>query len=93
MDIFTQKTFTVTLNFVHKSMNKFTPLVFHNFFQLSQTVHFYGTRQASRGDLLQTSKNAIQYGLRSMQYFGSKHGIPFQFTLDLPHQFPFSNLN
>ena len=60
------------LNFVYKSINKFTPPVFHNFFQLSQNVHLYGTRQASRGDLFQTSKNTIQYGLRSMQYFGSK---------------------
>ena len=60
------------LNFVYKSINKFTPPVFHNFFQLSQNVHLHGTRQASRGDLFQTSKNTIQYGLRSMQYFGSK---------------------
>ena len=60
------------LDFVYKSINKFTPPVFHNFLQLSQNVHLHGTRQASRGDLFQTSKNTIQYGLRSMQYFGSK---------------------
>ena len=60
------------LNFVYKSINKFTTPVFHNFFQLSQNVHLHGTRQTSRGDLFQTSKNTIQYGPRSMQYFGSK---------------------
>ena len=58
--------------FVYKSMNKFTPPVFRSFFLPSQNVHFYETRQASRGDLFQTSKNTMQYGLRALQYSGSK---------------------
>ena len=82
------------LNFVYKSINKFTPPVFHNFFQLSQNVHLYGTRQASRGDLFQTSENTIQYGLRSKcSTLVQNYGNPFQFMLELPHRFPFSNLN
>ena len=69
---FSQGSHTQRPNSLKKSINKPTPPVFHHFSLLSQTVHLYGTRQASRGDLFQTNKNAIQYGLRSMQYFGSK---------------------
>ena len=37
------------LTFVYKAINKLSPSYFHNFFQLSTTVHKIGTRHATRG--------------------------------------------
>ena len=45
---------------------------FHSFFALVETVHQYGTRQASMNDIFITQKNTLQYGLRSVRYFGAK---------------------
>ena len=60
------------LTFVYDSVNKTSPSCFHNFFLLSSSVHQYSTRQASQGDLFLFRKNSLRYGLRSIQYLGTK---------------------
>ena len=60
------------LTFVYDSVNKTSPSCFHNFFLLSSSVHQYSTRQASQGDLSLFRKNSVHYGLRSIQYLGTK---------------------
>ena len=35
-------------------------------------IHKIGTRQLTRGDLYKTVKNTTTYGLKSVQFFGSK---------------------
>ena len=66
------------LKFVYKSLNGLSPSHFHNYFQLSNTVHSHETRQAARGDIFQSIRNTFFYGLRSIKYFGAKlwNGIP-----------------
>ena len=58
--------------FVYKSLNGLSPSHFHNYFQLSNTVHSHETRQAARGDIFQSIRNTFFYGLRSIKYFGAK---------------------
>ena len=60
------------LTFVYDCINKTAPSYFHSFFALVETVHQYGTRQASKNDIFITQKNTLQYGLRSVRYFGAK---------------------
>ena len=60
------------LTFVYDSVNKTSPSCFHNFFLFSSSVHQYSTRQASQGDLFLFRKNSLRYGLRSIQYLGTK---------------------
>ena len=60
------------LTFVYESVHKISPTCFHNFFKSVALVHQYGTRQASKDDILLTQKNTNQYGLRSIHYHGSK---------------------
>ena len=60
------------LTFVYESVNKISPLFFHNFFEPLTAVHQYDTRQASKGDIFMSHKNALQYGLRSVRYAGAK---------------------
>ena len=66
------------LKFVYRSLNGLSLSHFHNYFQLSNTVHSHETRQAARGDIFQSIRNTFFYGLRSMKYFGAKlwNGIP-----------------
>ena len=67
------------LGFVYDCVNKTAPPYFHSFFALVESVHQYGTRQASKNDIFVTQKNILQYGLRSVRYFGAKcwNSIPF----------------
>ena len=60
------------LKFVYKSVNGLSPSPFLNYFQLSNTAHSHETRQAARGDIFQSMRNAFLYGLRSIKYFGAK---------------------
>ena len=60
------------LSFVYDCVNKISPSCFHSFFDLVQSVHQHGTRQATKSDIFLTQKNTSQYGLRSVRYFGAK---------------------
>ena len=50
------------LCFVYYCVNKISPTCFHS----------YHTRQATNKDIFLNQKNALQYGLRSVRYFGAK---------------------
>ena len=60
------------LTFVFKAINKLSPIYFHNYFSPSSSVHRFGTRHATRGDLFNTLKNTTLHGHKTAQYFGSK---------------------
>ena len=60
------------LIFVYKAINKISPIFFHDYFIPDSSVHRIGTRQASRGDLFIFLKRTTLYGLKTIQYFGSK---------------------
>ena len=60
------------LTFAFKAINRLSPSCFHNYFQPNSVIHRIGTRQSTRGDLYKTIKNTTTYGLKSVQYFGSK---------------------
>ena len=60
------------LTFVYKAINKLSPVYFHNYFTLDSSVHRFATRQATRGDLFISLKRTTLYGLKTVQYFGSK---------------------
>ena len=60
------------LTFVCESVNKISPICFHNFFETLTSVHQYNTRQASKGDIFMTQENTLLYGLRSIRYAGAK---------------------
>ena len=60
------------LSFVYESVNKISPVCFHNFFKSVESVHQYGTRQAGKDDIFLPQKNTSQYGLRSVRYNGAK---------------------
>ena len=60
------------LCFVYDCVNKISPSCFHSFFELVESVHPNHTRQATNNNLFQNRKNALQYGLRSVRYFGAK---------------------
>ena len=60
------------LTFVYKAINKLSPVYFHNYFTPDSSVHRFGTRQATRGDLYISLKRTTLYGLKTVQYFGSK---------------------
>ena len=57
---------------VHQCVNKISPPTFHTFFDSLSNVHQYGTRQATKGDIFLIQKNTLQYGLRSVRYYGAK---------------------
>ena len=59
------------LTFVFKAINKLSPIYFHNYCTHSSSVHRFGTRQATRGDLFNTLKNTTLYGEKTIQHFGS----------------------
>ena len=60
------------LTFVFKAINKLSPKYFHNYFTPNSSAHGFGTRQATRGDLFLSLKRNTLYGLKTVQYFGSK---------------------
>ena len=60
------------LIFVYESVNKFSPISFHNIFDSVASVHQYGTRQAGKDNIFLTQKNTNKYGLRSVHYHGAK---------------------
>ena len=60
------------LIFVYQCVNKISPPTFHTFFDSLSNVHQYGTRQATKGDIFLIQKNTLQYGLRSVRYYGAK---------------------
>ena len=59
------------------SMNSHQPGFMNTSLQIY--FHSFGTRQATRCDLLILLKRTPLYGLKTMQYFGSKlwHTLPF----------------
>ena len=67
------------LLFVYESVNRISPSVFHNFFEILADVHQHDTRQARKGDIFMTRHNTLQYGERSIRYTGAKswNNIPF----------------
>ena len=67
------------LLFVYESVNRISPSVFHNFFEILSDVHQHDTRQARKGDIFMTRHNTLQYGERSIRYTGAKswNNIPF----------------
>ena len=60
------------LCFVYDCVNKKSPSCFHKFFESVTNVHQYGTRQATKNDIFLTRKNTLQYGIRSVRFFGAK---------------------
>ena len=60
------------LSFVYDCVNKIPPSCFHSFFDLVQSVHQHGTRQATKDGIVLTQKNTAQYGLRPVRYFEAK---------------------
>ena len=60
------------LCFVYDCVNKNSPSCFHNCFESVTNVHQYGTRQATKNDIFLTRKNTLQYGIRSVRFFGAK---------------------
>ena len=61
-DVFKSK----LLTFVYESINKLTPICFHNFFCHNASIHSHSTRQSTRGDLFLTQRKTLQYDLRSI---------------------------
>ena len=57
---------------MYESVNKISPLIFHNYFKTLTAVHQYDTRQASKGDIFMSRKNKLQCGLESVRYAGAK---------------------
>ena len=60
------------LLFVYESVNRISPSVFHNFFEILSDVHQHDTRQARKGDIFIIRHNTLQYGERSIRYTGAK---------------------
>ena len=52
--------------FVYDSLNKMTPLCFHDYFQQLQSVHSIQTKSASLGCVYVTTSNTKRYGLNSI---------------------------
>ena len=67
------------LLFVYESVNRISPSVFHNIFEILSDVHQHDTRQARKGDIFMTRHDTLQYGERSIRYTGAKswNNIPF----------------
>ena len=60
------------LSFAYDCVNKTSPSCFHSLFPLAGSFHQYGTRQVGKHDIYITRKNTLQYGLRSVRYFGAE---------------------
>ena len=57
---------------MYESLNKTSPVFFHNVFETLTAAHQYDARQASKGDMFMSHKDILQYGLRSVRYAGAK---------------------
>ena len=60
------------LSFVYDCLNKTAPVYFHDYFVSCSQLHHFNTRLASRGDLFLERKNTFQYGIRSIEYNGTR---------------------
>ena len=60
------------LSFVYDCASKTSPSCFHSLLPLAGSVHQYGTRQDGKYDIYLSHKNTLQYGLRSVRFFGAK---------------------
>ena len=67
-DLFDLKLFT----FVYESRNKLSPPIFHKLFTHLSDIHQYDTRHAHQNGIFMTQHNTLQYGLRSLRYYGAK---------------------
>ena len=61
------------------------PSRFHNSFESATNVHQYSTRQATKNDIFLTRKNTLQYGIRSMRFFGAKSWNNIPVDIKDPH--------
>ena len=52
--------------FVHDTLNKVSPLCFHNYFQHTRNLHQHNTRGADFGCLLVTPYSTTRYGINSI---------------------------
>ncbi len=60
------------LLFVYESVNKISPSVFHNVFEILSHAHQHDKRQARKGDIFMRRHNTLQYGERYIRYTGAK---------------------
>ena len=60
------------LSFIHDCYHGLAPSYFSSYFTPAVNMHHYNTRAASRGDLFLQRKNTFIYGIRSIQYSGSR---------------------
>ena len=56
------------LSFMYDCYHGLAPSYFSSYFTPVVSMHHYGTRAASRGDLFLQRKNTFSYGIRSIQY-------------------------
>ena len=60
------------LTFVYKAINKYRQSSFITISPPDSSVHSFGTRQATRGDLFISFKRTTLYGLKTVKYIDSK---------------------
>ena len=73
------------LSFFYDCINKIAPSYFHTFVELVDSVHQHSTRQATNNDIFLTQMNTLQYGLRSVRYFGAKCWNDILVEIKNPH--------
>ena len=73
-----------TLAFVYKDRNKLSPACFHSYFIPNSSIHLFGTRQSTRGDLSLSFKRTTTYGQQTVQHFGFKlwNALPLTYVLE-----------
>ena len=69
-------------SFVYACINKLVPAVFDNYVNCISNTHYHSTRQAARSDLFVERKNTTQYGIKSVRYAGTNHGIQYLLKLE-----------
>ena len=52
--------------FVHDALSKISPICFHNYFSLTNTIHSLHTKSSKLGCLYVTNSNTVTYGLNSI---------------------------
>ena len=60
------------LSFMYDCYHGLAPSCFSSYFTPVVNMHHYGTRAATRGDLLLQRKSTFIYGIRSIQYSGAR---------------------
>ena len=80
-----------TFSFVYECIHNLTPVYFRNCFTSIDSVHNFGTRQSSKGDLYAVQCNTTQYVPRSIHYSGVRlwNSIPYEIK-DSPFSLKFS---